>query len=156
MINLIERILPRQVRAVLRPYITRYRNRNLNAQGPQTDAALASDQDATDSLIVGRTPYKPRRTAMYEVDPSSEEFQKIFNQNWYYSIELNPGLYTKGAEHPNVICTRELLARFSPSGLDICDIGTMEGIIPVLLKRRGARRVIALDALDLTEKILLV
>ena len=32
----------------------------------------------------------------------------------------------------------------------------MEGLIPVLLKRRGARSVVALDAADYTEKVLLV
>jgi 2-polyprenyl-3-methyl-5-hydroxy-6-metoxy-1,4-benzoquinol methylase len=93
---------------------------------------------------------------MYEVNPNSLEFRRILSQHWYYSVELRPGLYTRGDEHANVICTRELLARVSPSGLDVCDIGTMEGMIPVLLKRRGARSVVALDAIDCTEKVQLV
>jgi 2-polyprenyl-3-methyl-5-hydroxy-6-metoxy-1,4-benzoquinol methylase len=93
---------------------------------------------------------------LYGVDPNSPEFQRILNQHWYYSMELKPGLYTRGDEHANVICTRELLARLTPLDLDICDIGTMEGMIPVLLKRRGARSVVALDAIDCTEKVRLV
>jgi 2-polyprenyl-3-methyl-5-hydroxy-6-metoxy-1,4-benzoquinol methylase len=93
---------------------------------------------------------------MYEVDANSPEFQRILSQHWYYTLELKPGLYTRGDEHANVICTRELLARLSPAHLDICDIGTMEGIIPVLLKRRGARSVVALDAIDCTEKVRMV
>jgi ribosomal protein L11 methylase PrmA len=39
--------------------------------------------------------------------------------------------------------------RLDPAGKDICDIGTMEGLLPVLLKRRGARSVVAVDAADL-------
>jgi 2-polyprenyl-3-methyl-5-hydroxy-6-metoxy-1,4-benzoquinol methylase len=93
---------------------------------------------------------------MYGVDPNSPEFQRILSQHWYYSVELKPGLFTRGDEHPNVVCTRELLARLAPSGLDVCDIGTMEGVIPVLLKRRGARSVVALDAIDSGEKVRLV
>ena len=93
---------------------------------------------------------------MCEVDSNSCDFQRILSQHWYYSVELKPGLYTQGDEHANVICTRQLLARVSPTGLDVCDIGTMEGMIPVLLKRRGARLVVALDAMDHTEKVRLV
>ncbi|HYL84934.1 MAG TPA: FkbM family methyltransferase [Candidatus Angelobacter sp.] len=97
-----------------------------------------------------------RQSTMCELDPDSPEFRRILSQHWYYSMELRPGLYTRGDEHANVICTRELLARLSPVGLDVCDVGTMEGMIPVLLKRRGARSVVALDAIDCTEKIRLV
>ena len=93
---------------------------------------------------------------MYEVDSKSPEFQRILSQHWYYSVELKPGLFTKGDDYANVICTRELLSRLCPSGLDACDFGTMEGVIPVLLKRRGARSVVALDALDSSEKVRLV
>jgi hypothetical protein len=154
MVNLVKKILPSQIRDILRPYAVRYQEQRHKAQGRQAQTATTSLQSVTGSQL--GTPDKPRRTNMYEVDPSSEEFQRILNQHWYYSVELKPGLYTRGDEHNNVICTRELLARLSPAGLDICDIGTMEGIIPVLLKRRGARRVVALDAMDHTEKILLV
>jgi len=93
---------------------------------------------------------------MYEVDTTSPEFERILNQHWYYSVELKPGLFTRGEEFPAVICTRELLARAFPSGLDVCEFGTMEGAIPILLKRRGARSVVALDAIDQTEKVRLV
>lgn len=90
------------------------------------------------------------------MDPDSAEFKRILAQHWYYTVEVRPGLYTRGDDHANVICTRELLARLSPEGLDVCDIGTMEGMIPVVLKRRGARSVVAMDAMDSTEKIRLV
>jgi 2-polyprenyl-3-methyl-5-hydroxy-6-metoxy-1,4-benzoquinol methylase len=93
---------------------------------------------------------------MYKVDFSSQEFRRIFEEKWYYSVELGPGLVTEGFQFDNIICTRELLRRLNPAGRDICDIGTMEGIIPILLKRRGARSVVATDAVDYSERIRLV
>jgi 2-polyprenyl-3-methyl-5-hydroxy-6-metoxy-1,4-benzoquinol methylase len=93
---------------------------------------------------------------MYKIDPASPEFKRILQEYWYYSIELLPGLFTPGAEHANIICTRELLRRLDPAGCDVCDIGTMEGLVPILLKRRGARSVVALDAFDFTAKVHLV
>jgi 2-polyprenyl-3-methyl-5-hydroxy-6-metoxy-1,4-benzoquinol methylase len=93
---------------------------------------------------------------MYQVDFSSADFRRIFEQKWYYSVELAPGLVTQGYDFDNIICTRQLLSRLDPAGKDICDIGTMEGLLPILLKRRGARSVVAIDAADLSERVALV
>jgi len=93
---------------------------------------------------------------MYSVDFSSPEFKHVFEQKWYYTVELAPGLVTQGFEFDNIVSTRELLSRLDPAGRDICDIGTMEALVPVLLKRRGARSVVALDAADLSERVSLV
>ena len=93
---------------------------------------------------------------MYLVDFSSAEFKRVLEGWWYYTIELKPGVFTSGYEFANIVCTRELLRRLNPAGMDICDIGTMEGMIPVLLKRRGARTVVAIDAGDSSEKVQLV
>jgi 2-polyprenyl-3-methyl-5-hydroxy-6-metoxy-1,4-benzoquinol methylase len=93
---------------------------------------------------------------MYKIDPTCAEFKRILDDYWYYSVELLPGLFTRSDEHPNIICTRELLSRLDPTGSDVCDIGTMEGMIPVLLKRRGAKSVVAVDALNFSEKVQLV
>ena len=93
---------------------------------------------------------------MYRVNYESPDFKRTLEQGWYYTIELKPGLFTRGYEFANVICTRELVRRAAPGGKDICDIGTMEGMIPILLKRRGARSIVALDAVDSTERVRLV
>jgi 2-polyprenyl-3-methyl-5-hydroxy-6-metoxy-1,4-benzoquinol methylase len=93
---------------------------------------------------------------MSKVDIASPEVKRLLDRHWYYTVELTPGFFTRGGEHPNVVCTRELLRRLNPTGLDICDIGTAEGMIPILLKRRGARSVVALDAGDSREKVQLV
>src|SRR5215475_2520753 len=93
---------------------------------------------------------------MYTIDFSSADFQRVLDQGWYYSVELAPGRFTRGFEFENIACTRELLRRLDPSNRDICDIGAMEGVLPVLLKRRGARSVVAIDALDCSERVRLV
>jgi len=157
-INIFKKVLPRPVRNALRPYIVRYRDKKPKVQwAPAVTPLQQGTQGKTDEPAArAATPSTARPSTLYEVDPNSPEFQRILSQPWYYSMELKPGLFTPGRDFVNVICTRELLARMSPSGLDACDIGTMEGMIPVLLKRRGARSVVALDAMDHSEKIRLV
>lgn len=93
---------------------------------------------------------------LYAVNLSSPELARILDQYWYYRIELGDGLFTGSSDYNNVALTRELLRRLDPRGLDACDIGTMEGLVPILLKRRGARSVLATDGADYTDKVELV
>ena len=101
-------------------------------------------------------PSQPSKNPLYAVDSGSSEFQRLLNETWYYTLELKPGVFTRGAEYPSAALNRELLRRATLLGRDACDIGTMEGLIPILLKRRGARSVVAMDAVDLTERVRLV
>jgi len=64
---------------------------------------------------------------------------------WYYSIEMEPGKLTPGQTFSNIGLTRTLLQRADVKGKDCLDIGTMEGVIPTLMKRRGASTVVAYD-----------
>ena len=57
---------------------------------------------------------------------------------WYYSVEMEPGKLTSGQTFSNVALTRTLLQRTDLEGKDCLDIGTMEGLVPTLMKRRGA------------------
>ena len=76
---------------------------------------------------------------------------------WYYSIELQKGTFTKGNHFPNVVLTRKILENIEVKNKCCLDIGSMEGLIPTLLKRRGARQVFAYDRrTDLSAKINLV
>ncbi len=89
-----------------------------------------------------------------------------FSGQWYYTLELAPGIYTSGADHHNIALTRELLRRVDVEGESggsaparCLDIGTREALVPILLERRGAS-VIAYDralwhqSLELVEKAL--
>jgi len=77
----------------------------------------------------------------------------FLEQYWYYAVELAQGLMTPGQRFPNVALTRDLLSRVDLAGTRCLDIGTMEGLVPVLLKRRGADDVVAVDGLDFSDKI---
>src|SRR5262245_30180343 len=70
----------------------------------------------------------------------------LYNRWWYYGVELIPGRFTKGI-YPSEM---PMLPRMLMRGCDIrgqtcLDIGSMEGLIPTLMCRRGAKRVVATD-----------
>ena len=77
----------------------------------------------------------------------------VANDWWYYNVELKPGLITKGTHLPRVpMMPRMLLRNANLQGMDCLDIGSMEGLIPALMVRQGAKRVVASDALPHCEK----
>jgi hypothetical protein len=59
-------------------------------------------------------------------------------RTWYYSVEVEEGVFTRGHDHPNVAITRDLLRTVVLRGFDFLDIGTQEAVIPILLKKGGA------------------
>jgi SAM-dependent methyltransferase len=71
--------------------------------------------------------------------------QELALTPWYYSVEMEPGKLTPGQAFSNVALTRILLQRTDLKAKDCLDIGTMEGVIPTLMKRRGAARTVAYD-----------
>jgi 2-polyprenyl-3-methyl-5-hydroxy-6-metoxy-1,4-benzoquinol methylase len=73
----------------------------------------------------------------------------LFNSWWYYSVELLPGLITKGIYPQNLPnLPRLMLRQVDLAGQSCLDMGSMEGLIPVLMKRGGASQVLATDAID--------
>jgi 2-polyprenyl-3-methyl-5-hydroxy-6-metoxy-1,4-benzoquinol methylase len=79
--------------------------------------------------------------------PMTEDLEQLIARWWYYTVELAPGRFTKG-QYPD---KTPMLPRIALRGAglrdaDCLDLGTMEGLIPILMKRGGARRVLALDA----------
>jgi 2-polyprenyl-3-methyl-5-hydroxy-6-metoxy-1,4-benzoquinol methylase len=72
---------------------------------------------------------------------------------WYYSVEISPGVLTAGRDHANVAISRRLLRQVSCEGQDCIDLGAQEGIVSVLLKRRGARRVVTYDIVDRSDRV---
>ncbi len=77
----------------------------------------------------------------------------ILSENWYYTIEIEKGVFTKGFEHENLAITRKLLRNIEFQNKTCIDIGTQEAVIPILLKKAGAGQVVAYDRYDLSEKI---
>jgi SAM-dependent methyltransferase len=77
----------------------------------------------------------------------------MLERRWYYSLEVEPGVFTNGLDLSNIALTRAALRNIEVTGLECIDIGSMECLVPVLLMRRGAQRVVAYDRLDLRERV---
>jgi 2-polyprenyl-3-methyl-5-hydroxy-6-metoxy-1,4-benzoquinol methylase len=71
---------------------------------------------------------------------------KLYNAFWYYDIELLPDVITQG-QFPKTMpfLPRMLLRNCELNGADCLDIGSMEGLVPALMCRQGARSVLATD-----------
>lgn len=82
--------------------------------------------------------------------------KSIKEHNWYYSMELMPGLFTQGMDHANIIPVRMALAATDIVDNLCLDIGTQEGFVPALLSRGGAGQIAAQDIIDYVDKISLI
>ena len=92
-----------------------------------------------------------RRLSQQSFPRTADELEKcnLFTGWWYYSVELLPGLITKGqypASFP--MLPRILLRNCDLRGTTCLDLGSMEGLMPVLMCRQGANEVLATDAID--------
>ncbi|HLN44392.1 MAG TPA: DUF1698 domain-containing protein [Candidatus Sulfotelmatobacter sp.] len=82
-------------------------------------------------------------------NPEKLRVSELFNQFWYYSIELLPGIVTKGFYPANLpFLPRILLRKCDLQDMSCLDLGTMEGLIPILMCRGGASSVLAVDAVS--------
>jgi hypothetical protein len=75
---------------------------------------------------------------------------------WYYRIELPDGRFTPGFGFTSVALTRNLLRSAKIEGSRCFDFGTMEALVPTLLAKRGAQRIVAVDAGNASDKVQLV
>ncbi len=91
------------------------------------------------------------RTRLRRLPKNPEELRDhwLYNQWWYYSVELLPDVVTKGiypASFP--LLPRIMMRRCELEGASCLDLGSMEGLMPVLMRRGGAKEVLATDAID--------
>src|SRR5512145_2260297 len=91
------------------------------------------------------------RSARMTLSPARQA--ELLAQDWYYVAELAPGIWTPGKGHPNIIATRELLRRTDVAGTRCLDVGTVEGLVPILLAHRGAAEVVGIDVRDRGHKV---
>lgn len=78
---------------------------------------------------------------------------EIMNKNWYYQIEVEKGVFTPGFKFGNFALTRRLLRNINMEAAHFLDIGTQEAVIPILLKRSGAAKVVAYDRFNKSSQI---
>jgi len=65
---------------------------------------------------------------------------------WYYTVELAPGVFARGQYLPTrPMPPRTLLRRVDLTGAACLDMGSMEGLVPVVMSRGGATQVVATD-----------
>jgi 2-polyprenyl-3-methyl-5-hydroxy-6-metoxy-1,4-benzoquinol methylase len=82
----------------------------------------------------------------YPSTPEDLRASALWGAWWYYSTELLPGLVADGQFPDDMpMLPRLMLRRCRVSGQSCLDIGTMEGLVPTLLAKRGAREVLAVD-----------
>lgn len=74
-------------------------------------------------------------------------------RGWYYTVEVEPGVWTPGKSFPNIHIVRQALSRVQVEGMSCLDIGSMEGLFSIILCRRGARYVMAYDRMVFGRKI---
>jgi len=116
------------------------------APGEKTTRGCPGICHATPNQKLGRIQGKEKEAVM--ALPSSREellASPLYNQDWYYSIELMPELLTKGAGHLNLGLTRKLLKGCDVQGRRCLDIGAMECAVPILLSRRKAKHIVGVD-----------
>lgn len=78
--------------------------------------------------------------------PATLRQSSLLREWWYYSIELLPGVVTPGqypADFP--MLPRMMLRRADLRGMDCLDLGSVEGLMPVLMRRGGAGTILATD-----------
>lgn len=72
--------------------------------------------------------------------------QALADKWWYYSVELAEGIITKGQYQAELPMVPRLLTRqVNLTGMDCLDLGSVEGLMPALMVRGGAGRVLATD-----------
>lgn len=85
----------------------------------------------------------------FPADADELRASKLLDQWWYYTVELLPGVVAEGIYPPSVpMLPRLILRRCRLSGAECLDLGTVEGLAPVLMARGGAARVVAVDGTD--------
>ena len=113
-----------------------------------TDDKRVSLVERARNSLAYRTGLRLRRRA-FPATPEELEASELWRTWWYYSVELMPGMVTRGqypAELPSL--PRLMARRCDLRGMSCLDTGSMEGLIPVVMKRAGASEVLATDAID--------
>jgi SAM-dependent methyltransferase len=111
---------------------------------------------------------KPEEIQAHEAFAAPGEGKQIrARDKWYHAIELAPGIYSPGKTRRPVALTRELLRHVDVesggaegAGARCLDIGLQEGMVTILLERRGGSEVVGYDRafaegrLDLVQRAL--
>ena len=119
--------------------------RLLDQIGPRSSSDRGAASPSPAASAAAASLRSPRRDY-----PSSAEGlrgDKLMQRDWYYGVELLEGVGMQGMfplELP--MLPRLMMRNCDLTGAECLDLGTMEGLMPVLMRRGGASRVVATDA----------
>lgn len=60
-------------------------------------------------------------------------------------VKIDPGMAFGTGSHPTTLMCIEALQKYLKKGMDVIDVGTGSGILSIVAKKLGARRVVAID-----------
>ena len=79
----------------------------------------------------------------------ADELGKMKTAWWYYTVEMPDGDLVRGTYADHLpFAPRVMQRRVKFDGVDCLDIGSAEGLLPILCKKNGANRVVATDNLE--------
>jgi tRNA (mo5U34)-methyltransferase len=81
------------------------------------------------------------------MQPSSDLAGEVSQYRWYHTLELGPGVVTRGMFDHRPVVDNYLIPK-DLSGMRCLDVGTMDGFWAFEMERRGAAEVLALDIDD--------
>ena len=76
---------------------------------------------------------------------------EIDSHQWFHGLDFGDGRRAKGRGRPenwSIYGVLSFMEGIDFAGLDVLDVGTMDGLIPFIAEKEGARRVVATDLYD--------
>jgi len=80
----------------------------------------------------------------------------VLERRWYHGIEIEPGVWSRGLFVDNLLTTRAALRNLDVTGARCLDIDSMEGLVAILLERKGAAQVVAYDRMNFSDRVALM
>lgn len=88
--------------------------------------------------------HKPVKVGNIIISTSwNNEIKKLYNEE--IIVNIDPGMAFGTGGHPTTIMCIEALQKYLKKGMDVLDVGTGSGILSIVAKKLGARRVVAVD-----------
>ncbi len=84
---------------------------------------------------------------------SGSIYSSVLNERWYYRIQIDDHTFTNGRLRTALGMVRKVLSHIELANCNCLDIGTQEGLVPILMFRQNADEITAYDRLDLTSRV---
>ncbi|MGB0748657.1 MAG: methyltransferase domain-containing protein [Magnetospiraceae bacterium] len=82
-----------------------------------------------------------------------QDLRDLISKQWHYTMEVEPGVFTNGRLQPAMGTQRQMLGEIGVEGQRCLEFGTMEGLMSLLMAKRGAARVTSHDRFNMPNRI---